>query len=47
MALGGWFGCGGCCHGGLLGSNILPPSMGLDGNGYEQKHEEKDRLKKT
>lgn len=27
--------CGGC-YGGLLGSRILPPSMMLDGNGYEK-----------
>ncbi|PWA54943.1 tetratricopeptide repeat (TPR)-like superfamily protein [Artemisia annua] len=46
-ALGGWFDYGGFCFGGLAGSKILPPSIMADGNGYEQRNEEKDRLKKT
>ena len=30
-----------------MGSKRLPPSMMADGKGYEQRNEEKDRLKKT
>jgi hypothetical protein len=30
-----------------MGSKRLPPSMMADGNGYEQRNKEKDRLKKT
>jgi hypothetical protein len=29
-----------------MGSKRLPPSMMSDGKGYEQRNEEKDRLKK-
>ena len=38
----GWFGCGG-----TTASKMFPSFMVSGGNGYEQKHDERDRLKKA